>query len=108
MPPHAASGDAIDPSYTFRALRHRNFRLFFIGQSLSLIGTWLQQVAMGWLTYRLTGSAWILGAVAFCGSIGILVLGTVRRGHRRSRQPAPRALSHAVADADAGRSRWRR
>jgi MFS family permease len=64
-----------DPSYTFRALRHRNFRLFFIGQSLSLVGTWLQQVAMGWLTYRLTGSAWLLGAVAFCGSIGILVLG---------------------------------
>jgi MFS family permease len=64
-----------DPTHTFRALRHRNFRLFFIGQSLSLIGTWLQQVAMGWLTYRISGSAWLLGAVAFCGSIGILLLG---------------------------------
>ena len=58
---------------TFRALRHRNYRLFFTGQGLSLIGTWLQQVAMGWLTYRLTGSAWLLGVVAFCGNIGILL-----------------------------------
>jgi len=58
----------------FRALRHRNYRLFFIGQSLSNIGTWLQQVAMGWLTYRVTGSAWILGVVAFCTNFGILLL----------------------------------
>ena len=64
-----------DPKRTFRALRYRNYRLFFAGQSLSLIGTWLQQVAMGWLTYRLTGSAWLLGVVAFCANIGILVLG---------------------------------
>ena len=61
--------------HTFRALRYRNFRLFFIGQGLSVMGTWLQQVAMGWLTYRLTGSAWLLGVVAFCANIGILVLG---------------------------------
>ena len=58
---------------TFRALKHRNFRLFFTGQGLSLIGTWLQQVAMGWLTYRLTGSAWLLGVVAFCSNVGILL-----------------------------------
>jgi MFS family permease len=63
-------------SQTFRALRHRNFRLFFIGQGLSVTGTWLQQVAMGWLTYRLTGSVWLLGVVAFCGSIGIVLFGT--------------------------------
>ncbi len=50
--------------------------MFFIGQGTSLIGTWLQQVAMGWLTYRLTGSAWLLGVVAFCGSAGILLFGT--------------------------------
>jgi len=61
--------------HRFRALRHRNFRLFFTGQSLSLIGTWLQQVAMGWLTYRVTGSALLLGVVAFSANIGILVLG---------------------------------
>jgi MFS family permease len=61
---------------TFRALSHRNFRLFFVGQGLSLAGTWLQQVATGWLTYRLTGSPWLLGLVAFCGSAGILFFGT--------------------------------
>ena len=74
---------------TFRALRHRNFRLFFIGQRLSNMGTWLQQVAMGWLTYRLSGSAWLLGVVAFAANAGILVFGTwagvvadrVRRRH---------------------------
>ncbi len=64
-----------DARQTFRALRHTNYRRFFIGQGLSLIGTWLQQVAMGWLAYRISGSAWVLGAIAFCGSIGILVLG---------------------------------
>jgi MFS family permease len=67
---------AISQSRTFRALRHRNFRLFFIGQGLSNMGTWLQQVAMGWLTYRLSGSAWLLGVVAFAANAGILVLGT--------------------------------
>ena len=61
---------------TFRALRYRNFRLFFIGQGLSVMGTWLQQVAMGWLTYRLSGSVWLLGVVAFCGNAGILAFGT--------------------------------
>ena len=60
-------------SHTFRALRHRNFRLFFTGQGLSVIGTWLQQVAMGWLVYRLTNSAWLLGVVAFCANVGILL-----------------------------------
>ena len=63
-------------SRTFRALRYRNFRLFFIGQGLSVMGTWLQQVAMSWLTYRLSGSVWLLGVVAFCGSAGILLFGT--------------------------------
>jgi MFS family permease len=67
---------AISIARMFRALRHRNFRLFFVGQGLSNLGTWLQQVAMGWLTYRLTDSAWLLGVVAFCASAGILVFGT--------------------------------
>jgi MFS family permease len=62
---------------TFRALRYRNFRLFFIGQGLSVIGTWLQQVAMGWLVYRLTGSALLLGVVAFCATVGILLFTNV-------------------------------
>jgi MFS family permease len=50
---------------TLRALRHRNFRLFTTGQSISLIGTWMQQVAVGWLVYRLTESPLLLGLVAF-------------------------------------------
>src|SRR5207253_9213001 len=67
---------AIPLPRTFRARTHRNFRLFCIGQVLSMMGTWLQQVAMGWLTYRLTGSAWLLGVIAFCANIGILLFGT--------------------------------
>jgi MFS family permease len=63
--------------HTFRALAHRNFRLFFTGQGMSLIGTWLQQVAMGWLVYRLTNSAWLLGVVAFCANVGILLFSNV-------------------------------
>jgi len=49
-----------------RALRHRNYRLFFAGQGVSLIGTWLTKFAMSLFTYELTGSAWMLGLVAFC------------------------------------------
>jgi MFS family permease len=52
-----------------RALESRNFRLFFIGQSVSLVGTWMQQVAISWLIYRLTGSAVLLGVVSFAGQI---------------------------------------
>jgi MFS family permease len=62
-------------AHTFRALRHANFRRFFVGQGLSLIGTWLQQIAMGWVTWRLSGSALLLGVVAFCSNVGILALG---------------------------------
>jgi MFS family permease len=57
-----------------RALRHRNFRLFFTGQSISLIGTWLTKVATAWLVYRLTGSAWLLGVVGFAGQIPTFLL----------------------------------
>ncbi len=53
----------------FRALTSRNYRLFFFGQSVSLIGTWMQQVAMSWLVYRLTGSALLLGTVGFTSQI---------------------------------------
>lgn len=51
--------------FALRALRHRNFRLFTVGQTISLIGSWMQQLAMGWLVYRLTNSAFLLGLVAF-------------------------------------------
>jgi len=57
-----------------RALRHRNYRLFFSGQSVSLVGTWITRIATSWLVYRLTGSALLLGVVGFCGQIPTLVL----------------------------------
>jgi MFS family permease len=57
-----------------RALRHRNYRLFFSGQSISLIGTWLTRVATSWLIYRLTGSALLLGLVSFAGQIPTFIL----------------------------------
>jgi len=56
-----------------RALAHRNFRLYLSGQGISLIGTWTQQVAMGWLAYRLSGSAVWLGVIGFSGQIPILL-----------------------------------
>src|SRR5512143_2754855 len=61
--------------FVVRALRHRNYRLFFGGQGISLIGTWMTRVATGWLVYRLTGSAFLLGLVSFASQIPILILG---------------------------------
>ena len=58
----------------FRSLRYRNYRLFFSGQSLSLIGTWVQRIAIPWLVYRLTGSAFLLGFVGFAGQIPTFIL----------------------------------
>ncbi len=58
---------------TFAALRHRNFRLFFTGQLISLIGTWMQNTAQGWLVYQLTNSRMLLGVVAAVGSAPMLL-----------------------------------
>ncbi len=63
--------------HSLRAFRHRDYRLFFSGQLLSLIGTWIQQLATGWLVYRLTGSAWLLGVTAFASQIAMLVLAPI-------------------------------
>ncbi|HYR84058.1 MAG TPA: MFS transporter [Terriglobia bacterium] len=60
--------------FALRALRHRNYRLFFAGQSLSMIGTWMTQVATSWLVYRLTNSPFLLGLVGFSGQLPALVL----------------------------------
>jgi MFS family permease len=60
-----------DLRFLLRALRHRNYRLFFGGQAVSLIGTWMQQIAMGWLAYRLTNSPFILGIIGFSAHIPI-------------------------------------
>jgi len=57
-----------------RSLRHRNYRLFFGGQGISLVGTWMQQIALGWLVYRLTDSAFLLGLVSFAGQIPTFIL----------------------------------
>jgi len=57
-----------------RALRSRNYRLFVAGQSISLVGTWMQQVAMSWLVYRLTNSAFLLGVVGFTSQIPTFLL----------------------------------
>ena len=59
--------------HTFRALRHRNYRLFFWGQLVSLIGTWMQQTAMSWFVYQITNSKLLLGAVAAVGSAPMML-----------------------------------
>ncbi len=61
-------------SDTFRALKHRNFQLFFAGQFISLIGTWMQAVAQSWLVYRITGSVALLGLIGFAGQFPVFLL----------------------------------
>lgn len=61
-------------SSPLRALRHRNFRLFAFGQLISLIGTWIQQVAQSWLIYRLTHSSLLLGAVSFASQVPVFLI----------------------------------
>ena len=60
-----------------RSLKHRNFQLFFSGQMISLVGTWMDNIAEAWLVYRLTGSSLLLGTVAFAGQIPIFLLGPI-------------------------------
>lgn len=62
---------------SLRALRHRNYQLFFAGQLISLIGTWMDQVAEAWLVYRVTGSALLLGTVAFASQIPVFLLAPI-------------------------------
>ncbi len=64
-------------SHAWRALRHRNFKLFFLGQSISVIGTWMTRLATSWLVYRLTHSALLLGIVSFAGQIISFALGPI-------------------------------
>src|SRR5262249_14241505 len=81
----------------FAALRHRNYRLFFTGQTLSLIGTWMQGLAQGWLVLQLTNSAFWVGLVSFLGTLPIMVLTLpagvyVDRAHKRRIVTICRAL----------------
>jgi MFS family permease len=89
-----------------RALRHRNFQLFFSGQLISLIGTWMQSVAQSWLVYRLTGSSLLLGSVGFASQIPVFLFaplgGIVADRHNRQRvvigtQAASMLLAFALA-----------
>jgi MFS family permease len=93
-------------SHAWRALRHRNFQLFFSGQTISLIGTWMTRLATAWLVYRLTRSALLLGVVSFSGQIISFALGPaagvwVERLNRRKllvwTQAAAAAQSLALA-----------
>ena len=70
-----ASAETAGFRLAFRALRHRNFRLFLAGQIVSLVGTWMQSVAQAWLMYRLTHSEFLLGAVWFCTQIPVFAFG---------------------------------
>jgi len=79
--PAIHSGTKVTPppggsiSHAWRALRHRNFKLFFAGQGISVIGTWMTRLATSWLVYRLTRSALLLGVVSFAGQIVSFALG---------------------------------
>jgi MFS family permease len=72
-----------------RALKHRNFQLFFSGQLISLIGTWMQNVAQAWLVYRLTGSSLLLGSVGFASQFPVFLAsplgGIIADRHNRHR-----------------------
>jgi MFS family permease len=91
----------------FRALRHHNFRLFAFGQLISLIGTWMQQVAQAWLIYRLTQSSLLLGAVSFASQIPVFLVSPIG-GHvadrldRRRIMIATQTASMILAFALAG------
>jgi len=69
-----SSRDKREPIRITRALQHRNYRLFFGGQTVSLVGTWITRIATSWLVYRLSGSVFLLGVVGFFGQIPTLLL----------------------------------
>jgi MFS family permease len=79
--PQASAAATIEDRSRFRdmvrSLKHRNFQLFFSGQMISLVGTWMDNIAEAWLVYRLTGSSLLLGTVAFAGQIPIFLLGPI-------------------------------
>jgi len=74
MPAEVITKSGFEWAAVFRALRHRNYRLFIGGQFISLIGTWVQNVALSWLIYRLTGSSLLLGLVGFVNQVPIFLL----------------------------------
>ena len=102
-----ASGGGGGWRFALRALRSRNYRLFFTGQTVSLIGTWMTQIATSWLVYRLTGSALLLGVVGFASRIPVFLLGPfagvwVDRWNRHSTLVVTQILSMLQSFALAG------
>jgi len=73
----SGSSKEVTAKFILRALHHKNYRLFFGGQSISLIGTWMQQIAMSWLVYRLTNSALLLGIVGFSSQIPVFLFASI-------------------------------
>src|SRR3954451_19717841 len=71
--PRRVATTKVSLRHTFRALRHRNYRLFFFGQLVSLVGTWMQQTAIAWLVYDITGSKFLLGAISAVGSAPMML-----------------------------------
>src|SRR5438045_4513299 len=86
--------------HTFRALRHRNYRLFFWGQLVSLTGTWMQQTAMSWFVYQITNSKLLLGVVAAVGS-ALMILSSIWGGSLADRHPK-RSILVATQSAQMG------
>jgi MFS family permease len=74
-PPHDEKPSRGGAAFLLRALRYRNYRLYFTGQSVSLIGTWMTRIATSWLVFRLTHSALLLGTVSFAGQIPAFLFG---------------------------------
>jgi MFS family permease len=98
----AAAGRKLNWQAAGRALRHRNFQLFFSGQLISLTGTWMQTVAQSWLVYRLTGSGLLLGAVGFASQIPVFLVAPIGgiaadRGNRHRIVIATQFASMALA-----------
>src|ERR1700687_3374234 len=86
----------------FRSLKHRNFRLFFSGQLISLVGTWMQTIAEAWLIYRLTGSSVLLGLLGFVSQIPIFLLSPIG-GLAADRWPRQRVvISKQIASMSLG------
>ena len=63
-----------------RALRHRNYRVYYFGMLVSFTGTWMQSVAQSWLVYRMTGSPWLLGLVGFASQAPVFLLAPLGGG----------------------------
>jgi len=74
--PNVTTKQQVSLADMFRALQYRNYRLFFSGQGVSLIGTWMQQIAISWLVYRLTNSVFLLGILGFASQIPSFLLGS--------------------------------